>query len=153
MLGPAIAVIWGWVPALPWVVLGTPLVGAVHDFSALVLSVRHRGRSVGTIAREVIHPRARLLFLLLIFFLVSLALGVFVLVIAGLFAATDQENISASAHPEAVLPTYFSMLIAMVIGFSIYRKKASLPLSIVLGFGLILATTWIDRPASADNRY
>ena len=45
MLGPAIAVIWGWGPALCWVVLGTLLVGAVHDFSALVLSVRHDGHS------------------------------------------------------------------------------------------------------------
>jgi len=81
MLGPAIAVIWGWVPALCWVVFGTLLVGAVHDFSALVLSIRHKGQSVGTIAHDVISPRTRLLFLLVIFFLVALAMGVFVLVI------------------------------------------------------------------------
>nr|VFK36917.1 MAG: carbon starvation protein [Candidatus Kentron sp. SD]VFK40564.1 MAG: carbon starvation protein [Candidatus Kentron sp. SD]VFK78388.1 MAG: carbon starvation protein [Candidatus Kentron sp. SD] len=143
MLGPAIAIIWGWVPALLWVILGTLLVGAVHDFSALVLSARHRGRSIGAIAKEVIHPRARVLFLLLIFFLVSLALGVFVLVIAGLFAAPDPENVPASAHPEAVLPAYSLMLIAMVAGFLIYRKRASLPLMLILGFTFMLAATWI----------
>jgi len=143
MLGPAIAVIWGWVPALLWVVLGTLLVGAVHDFSALVLSVRHRGRSIGTIAKDVIHPRARVLFLLLIFFLVALALGVFVLVIAGLFAAPDPARISASAHPEAVFPTYSLMLIAMVVGFLLYRKKAPLLPIIGVGFVLMLVTTWI----------
>nr|VFJ52116.1 MAG: carbon starvation protein [Candidatus Kentron sp. DK] len=143
MLGPAIAVIWGWVPALLWVILGTLLVGAVHDFSALVLSARHHGRSIGTIVKDVIHPRARLLFLLITFFLVALALGVFVLVIAGLFAAPDPGNVPPSAHPEAVFPTYALMVIAMVMGFLLYRNKAPrLPL-IATGFLLMLGTTWV----------
>ena len=53
IVGPAIAVIWGWLPALLWVAIGTVFMGAVHDFSALVISLRSRGRSVGEIA-----PRA-----------------------------------------------------------------------------------------------
>jgi len=143
MLGPAIAVIWGWVPALFWVVLGTLLVGAVHDFSALVLSVRHQGKSVGTIARYVISPRTRLLFLLVIFFLVSLAMGVFVLVISGLFAAPDPAHVPVTAHPEAVFPTYALILIAMVIGFLIYRRNMPLWPLIAAGFVLMLLTTWM----------
>jgi len=143
MLGPAIAVIWGWVPALCWVVFGTLLVGAVHDFSALVLSIRHRGRSVGTIAHDVISPRTRLLFLLVIFFLVALAMGVFVLVISGLFAAPDLAHIPATAHPEAVFPTYSLMLIAMLIGFFVYKKNLPLWPMIAVGFVLMLVTTAI----------
>ncbi len=143
MLGPAIAVIWGWVPALLWVVLGTLMVGAVHDFSALVLSVRFKAQSVGTIARDVISPRTRLLFLLVIFFLVALAMGVFVLVISGLFAAPDPAHIPATAHPEAVFPTYSLMLIAMAIGFLIYRRGLPLWPLIAAGFVLMLITTWI----------
>jgi len=143
MLGPAIAVIWGWFPALCWVVLGTLLVGAVHDFSALVLSVRYQGQSMGTISRDVISPRTRLLFLLVIFFLVALAMGVFVLVISGLFAAPDAAHIPATAHPEAVFPTYALMLIAMVIGYLIYRKNYPLWPLIGAGFVLMLLTTWM----------
>ncbi|GAV19580.1 carbon starvation protein [Mariprofundus micogutta] len=143
MLGPAIAVIWGWVPALCWVVFGTLLVGAVHDFSALVLSIRHKGQSVGTIARDVISPRTRLLFLLVIFFLVALAMGVFVLVISGLFAAPDAANIPSTSHPEAVFPTYSLMLIAMVIGFMVYKKNMPLWPMIGLGFVLMLTTTYL----------
>jgi len=148
MLGPAIAVIWGWVPALCWVVFGTLLVGAVHDFSALVLSIRHKGQSVGSIAHDVISPRTRLLFLLVIFFLVALAMGVFVLVISGLFAAPDAANIPATAHPEAVFPTYSLMLIAMVIGFLVYKKNMPLWPMIGVGFVLMLITTRIglDMP-------
>jgi carbon starvation protein len=150
MLGPAIAVIWGWVPALCWVVFGTLLVGAVHDFSALVLSIRHKGQSVGTIASDVISPRTRLLFLLVIFFLVALAMGVFVLVISGLFAAPDAANIPATAHPEAVFPTYSLMLIAMLIGFLVYKKNMPLWPMIGVGFVLMLITTRIglDMPVT-----
>jgi len=143
MLGPAIAVIWGWVPALLWVVLGTLLIGAVHDFSALILSVRHDAKSVGTIVKDVIHPRARLLFLLVIFFLISLAMGVFVLVIAGLFAAPDPAHIPANAHPEAVFPTIALMLIAIVIGILIYRFKQAILWMTMVGFILMLITTWV----------
>jgi len=143
MLGPAIAVIWGWLPALCWVVFGTLLVGAVHDFSALVLSIRHKGQSMGTISRDVISPRTRLLFLLVIFFLVALAMGVFVLVIAGLFAVPDPTHVPATAHPEAVFPTYALMLIAMVIGYLIHRRNMPLWPLIGVGFVLMLGTTWM----------
>lgn len=154
MLGPAIAVIWGWVPALCWVVFGTLLIGAVHDFSALVLSARHKGESVGTIARDVISPRTRLLFLLVIFFLVALAMGVFVLVIAGLFAAPDAANIPATSHPEAVFPTYSLMLIAMVIGFLVYKKNMPVWPLIAVGFVLMLTFTWwgLDRPVTGLDK-
>ncbi len=142
MLGPAIAVIWGWVPALCWVVFGTLLIGAVHDFSALVLSSRHKGKSVGTIAYDVISPRTRLLFLLVIFFLVALAMGVFVLVIAGLFAAPDATSIPPTSHPEAIFPTYSLMLIAMVIGFLVYKKEMPVWPLIGVGFVVMLLFTW-----------
>ncbi len=150
MLGPAIAVIWGWLPALCWVVFGTLLIGAVHDFSALVLSSRHKGQSVGSIAKDVISPRTRLLFLLVIFFLVALAMGVFVLVISGLFAAPDVANIPSTSHPEAVFPTYSLMVIAMVIGFLVYKKNLPVWPLIGLGFVAMLITTWwgLDNPVT-----
>ena len=63
IVGPAIAVIWGWLPALLWVAVGTVFMGAVHDFSALVISLRNRGRSIGDVTASVISPRARTFFL------------------------------------------------------------------------------------------
>ncbi|MFP8870578.1 MAG: carbon starvation CstA family protein, partial [Myxococcota bacterium] len=50
IVGPAIAVIWGWLPALIWICVGTIFMGAMHDFSALVISLRHKGKSIGEIA-------------------------------------------------------------------------------------------------------
>ena len=67
IVGPALAVIWGWLPALLWVLIGSVFVGAVHDFGALVVSMRNKGQTVGDIAGRVISPRVRILFLLILF--------------------------------------------------------------------------------------
>ena len=74
MLGPAVAVIWGWAPPLIWVVIGAVLVGCVHDFGALVVSVRARGQSIGKVAEGIVGRRAKTLFHLIIFFGIALAI-------------------------------------------------------------------------------
>jgi len=138
MLGPAVAVIWGWLPAMLWVVGGAILVGCVHDFSALVLSVRARGLSIGKIAEGVIGPRACRLFHFIIFFGVALAMGVFVLVIATLFQIELAPG--RPAYPQAVFPSGLLMVVAMVAGYLLYRKGAPLlPVSMV-GFAILLGS-------------
>ncbi|EPG73256.1 carbon starvation protein CstA [Leptospira fainei serovar Hurstbridge str. BUT 6] len=87
ILGPAVAVIWGWLPAMLWVVFGAIFIGCVHDFGALVVSVRNEGKSIGQVAQDLLGPRARSLFHAIIFFLVALAMGVFVIVLAEMFSA------------------------------------------------------------------
>ena len=85
IVGPAIAVFWGWLPALLWVVLGSIFVGAVHDFGALVISLRNRGQTIGEVAGRLINPRARVLFVLILFFALTIVLAIFGLVIASIF--------------------------------------------------------------------
>ncbi len=91
IVGPSIAVIWGWVPALVWVCLGTVFMGAAHDFSALVISARHRGRSIGDVAGAVVGPRVRTLFLVIISLLIWVVLAVFAYIIATLFVSTPSS--------------------------------------------------------------
>jgi carbon starvation protein len=134
MLGPAIAVIWGWVPAVLWVVLGTLFIGAVHDFSALVLSMRHGGQSIGTVAESIIGRRAKSLFHAIIFFLVALAMGVFVQVVGQLF--------SPGLYPEAILPTGVLMVLAVIMGVLFYRHGVDLRLLTAAGLVLTLAAVW-----------
>jgi carbon starvation protein len=131
MLGPAVAVIWGWAPAMLWVVLGALLVGCVHDFSALVLSARHKGLSIGAVAEDLLGRRAKMLFHLVIFFGVSLAMGVFVLAISGLFAH--------AAYPQAILPSAGLMLVAATIGVALHAGKVRLAPATLVGFVLLLA--------------
>ena len=68
LVGPAIGIIRGWVPALLWVLVGPIVMGAVHDFGALILSLRNRGKSISEITSKYINPRNRTLFFLIALF-------------------------------------------------------------------------------------
>ena len=125
MLGPAIAVIWGWLPAMIWVVAGAIFVGAVQDFGALVVSIRARGMSLGQVTGNLVGRRGKTLFHLVIFFLIALAMGVFVHVIALLF--------SADFYPESVLPSGLLIGIAIAMGIVVYRGGASVRTLTVIG--------------------
>jgi carbon starvation protein len=128
IVGPAIAVIWGWLPALIWVSVGTIFMGAVHDFGALVISARHRGRSMGEIAGEVVGPRVRTLFLIVISLLIWVVLAVFAFIIGTLFVST----------PSSIFPINVQILIAMGIGWGIYRRGIPLLIPSLLGYAVLL---------------
>ncbi len=138
ILGPAIAVIWGWLPALLWVIFGSIFMGAVHDLAALYISLRHQGRSIGDITGDLLGPRGRTLFLLLIFFLIALAMGAFAYVISLLFIRSGPLNF----YPEAVIPVWSLIAIAMIIGSLVYRFRVGLTPATLIGVALMLLATW-----------
>jgi carbon starvation protein len=147
MLGPAVAVIWGWLPAMLWVVIGAVFVGCVHDFSALVVSMRARGMSIGKVAEGIIGRRAKMLFHLVIFFGIALAMGVFVFVIAKLFAISprwqpDDPLADAGSFPSAVLPSGTLIVLALIMGWLLYRRRFPLLATTAVGFVLMLAAVW-----------
>ena len=139
IVGPAIAVIWGWLPALLWVTLGTVAMGAVHDFSALVISLRNRGRSIGDIAGAVVGPRARLLFLALILLLVWIVLAVFAYIIATLFVA----------YPGAIFPINVQIAVAMLLGWAVYRRRLPILAPSLLGYAALMLAVWFGDSFAA----
>jgi carbon starvation protein len=147
MLGPAVAVIWGWAPAMLWVVLGAIFVGCVHDFGALVVSMRARGMSIGKVTEGIVGARAKTLFHLVIFFGVALAMGVFVYVIGVMFAISDlwdpqRPMADPASFPTAVLPSAALIGIAVVAGHLLYRRGARLAPVAAGGFILMLLAVW-----------
>ena len=130
MLGPAIAVVWGWLPAMLWVVVGSILIGCVHDFGALVISVRARGLSIGAIAEGLIGPRAKSLMHAIIFFAIALAMGVFAYVVGLLF--------SSEYYPESVMPSAVILVLAMVIGWLVRHRGRKLTPLISIAFVITL---------------
>ena len=136
MLGPAIAVIWGWLPAMLWVVFGAILVGCVHDFGALVVSTRARGMSIGAIAESLMGKRAKSLMHAIIFFAIALAMGVFAYVVALLFSAGPTPE--TTYYPEAVVPSALILLLALAIGWLVRRKGYSLWSLISIAFVMTL---------------
>lgn len=129
IIGPAVAVFWGWLPALLWVVFGTIFIGAVHDFGALVLSARKDGHTMADIAGDLIHPRVRLLFQIIIYFLIWVVLAVFGFAIGVLF---DQ-------YPAAVIPVNFQIIVALAIGFTLHRKGKNILLPSIIALLLLYA--------------
>ena len=133
IVGPAIAVFWGWLPALLWVVLGSIFIGAVHDFGALIISMRNRGQTVGEIAGRLITPRARVLFLLILFFALTVVLAIFGLVIAIIF----------QLYPESVISVWIAMPVAMLVGYWVYRRGASLLLPSILALIVLYGAVYV----------
>ncbi|WP_324277114.1 carbon starvation CstA family protein [Blastococcus brunescens] len=143
IVGPAIAVFWGWGPALTWIVLGTIFAAGVHDFGALAVSVRHKAKSIGTLAGDVINGRARMLFLAIIFFLLTLVNAVFAVVIGNLFVA----------NPGAVIPIVLEIPLAIFIGMYIYRTRSSALIPSIVGVIVLYALILVGNafPISLDG--
>ncbi len=142
IVGPATAVFWGWGPALLWVVLGTIFAAGVHDFGSLAISVRHRARSIGMLTSDIITTRARTLFLLIIFFLLTMVNAVFAVVIARLFT----EN------PEAVLPVLLTIPFAIGLGQYVYRKRTTALVPALVAIALVYLSIPIGQawPITVD---
>lgn len=129
IVGPAIAVFWGWLPALTWVVLGAILIGGVHDMAALVISIRNRGQTIGEIAGRMISPRAKLLFLTILAVALWIVLAIFGLVIANIF----------KSYPESVLSVWVAMPIAICIGLWSHRTGGSLTIPSIISLCILYA--------------
>lgn len=123
IVGPAIAVIWGWAPAFLWVVFGTILFAGIHDSGAIWASVRNKAKSVGALTGDVVGARARSIFMIVIFLVLLMVNAVFAVVIAGLMMDFSS----------AVVPVWGAILVALVIGQLIYRRILSLPVVSILG--------------------
>lgn len=138
ILGPAIAVYWGWLPAFLWIVLGTVFAAGVHDFGTLVLSVRNKGQSVGTLAHRLIGQRAKVLFLFIILILVLMVNAVFAWVISNLFIS----------YPASVLPMFIQIPLAVWIGYAVYKRNAKMLLpsvvALVIMYGVAILSSKIE---------
>ncbi|SFL50017.1 carbon starvation CstA family protein [Salibacterium qingdaonense] len=139
IVGPAVAVYWGWLPAFLWVVLGTVFAAGVHDFGTLVLSVRNKGKSIGTLAENIIGRRAKLLFLFIILILLLMVNAVFAWVISNLFIS----------FPASVPAVFIQIPLALWIGYTINkkRKKMLVPSLIALAVMYVTAVAASNIPA------
>ena len=133
IIGPCVAAFWGWLPALIWILIGTVFMGAVHDFGALVTSVKEKGKSIADIASSTISKRARLMFLVFIIFLVWLVLAVFAMAIADLFVGI----------PSSVIPINIEIIIAIIMGYLIYKKKIDSLIPSLIALSILYFFIWV----------
>lgn len=128
IIGPVIAVmLWGWLPGLLWVVLGTIFIGGVHDFGALAISVKEGGSSVADIAERVISRRAKILFSLFVWLALILVIAVFAYLCADTFVK----------EPRIVLPSLGLIPVAILVGYLMYSLRVNIVFTTLLGLGLL----------------
>ena len=140
IIGPCVAAFWGWLPALIWILIGTVFMGAVHDFGALVTSVKEKGKSIADIASSTISKRARLMFLVFIIFLVWLVLAVFAMAIADLFVGI----------PSSVIPINIEIIIAIIMGYLVYKKKIDSLIPSLIALSILYFFIWVGTLYPVD---
>ncbi len=132
IVGPAIGIIWGWLPAILWVFFGSIFMGAVHDLGALIVSLRNEGKSLSEIAAKYINMRVRFIFFAIVFLSLLIVIAIFGVVIATVF----------TRFPTAVVPVWLQIPIAVALGFAVYKKTANVAIATaiaVIGMYLCIA--------------
>jgi carbon starvation protein len=123
IIGPAVAMCWGWVPGLLWVWFGNAFIGAVHDYLSLMASVRYDGKSIQFVAADLMGKRTGRAFYWIVFFLLVLVVAAFGAIIGGIYTKSPAV---ASAY-------IFKIMAALILGVLLYRTKLSFTVSTIIG--------------------
>ncbi|MBU2440249.1 carbon starvation protein A, partial [bacterium] len=137
ILGPIQASVFGWLPCFLWIVLGSIFIGGVHDFMSLISSVRHKGKTVGEVIGVNVGKKAKILFLIFVWLALILIIAVFAILIASTFAA----------NPSVATASILFLVIAIGMGFALYRKGVSLSIVSIIGVILLFVSIWIGLRA------
>lgn len=133
IVGPITAAVFGWIPAVLWIVLGSIFFGGVHDYTSLQASIRHRAQSIGTIIKEYIGNRGQTLFLSFSIATIILIVGVFCVLVADTFAAT----------PEAATASILFTILAIVFGFAVNQMRVNFVMASIFGVIIMFACIWV----------
>lgn len=131
--GPITAVMFGWLPAVLWIIIGSIFIGGVHDYTSLQASIRHKAQSIGTIIKEYMGGRGQVLFLTFSIATLILVVGVFMILVANTFVAV----------PQAATASILFLGIALVFGFLVNQLRMNLVVASVIGVIAMLISIWI----------
>lgn len=125
--GPIAAAIFGWLPVLLWIIVGSIFFGGVHDFGSLLASIRHDGKSIGEVIEINMGKRGKKLFAIFAWLTLLLVVAAFTNIVANTFVSV----------PQAATASLLFIVLAIVFGFAVYRKGVSLGIGSVIGVTLL----------------
>lgn len=136
--GPIGAAMFGWVPVVLWILIGGIFFGGVHDFGALFASIRHKGQSIGEIISTNMSKRAKMLFTIFAYLTLILVVAAFASIVATTFGAVVDEagaidQAASATNASVAMVSLLFIVIAIVFGFMVYRRNASMAVSTILG--------------------
>ena len=141
--GPIQAAIFGWVPVLLWVLIGGIFFGGVHDYGALFASIRHQGQSVGEVIEDAMGNLAKKIFIVFAYLTLLLVVAAFSSIVASTFGSTTSagaavEGAALLAHQQTAMISILFIVLAIVFGFMVYRKKMPIgPASVIGVLGIV----------------
>lgn len=134
IIGPLLGVLYfGWLGALLWVAFGSIFLGAVHDYTSLMVSVQNKGRSIADISEKTLGMRTKIIFSIFIWLALALVIAIFAMV-------ASQTLVS---QPEIVIPTFGLVFIAIIFGWLIYKKNVPVPIATVFSLLILLALIYV----------
>ncbi len=133
IVGPALAMVWGWLPSILWIWLGNLFIGSVHDYLALMASVRYDGKSVQWISGKLMSSRTKYAFELFVYFALLLVIAAFMNVFGGL----------ASSTPEIATASILFIIVAIIEGLLMYRTKMNFTAASIIGVILLILAIFI----------
>mgnify|MGYP002509699584 FL=1 len=136
--GPIGAAMFGWVPVVLWILVGGIFFGGVHDFGALFASIRHKGQSIGEIISTNMSKRAKMLFTIFAYLTLILVVAAFASIVATTFGAVVDDagaidRAASATNASVAMVSLLFIVIAIVFGFMVYRRNASMAVSTILG--------------------
>ncbi|HLR52688.1 MAG TPA: carbon starvation protein A [Candidatus Avamphibacillus sp.] len=135
IVGPVSAAVFGWIPAVIWIVLGSIFVGGVHDYTSLQASIRHKAQSIGTIIKEYIGNRGQTLFLSFSIATLILIVGVFIILVRDTFISV----------PEAATSSLLFIVVAVLFGITVNQVRMNFVVASIFGVILMLLCVWLGN--------
>lgn len=138
--GPIQAAVFGWVPVLLWIIIGGIFFGAVQDFSSIIVSIRHGGKSLGEVLEENVGHKCKVLFTIFAWLVLLLVIAAFADIVAGTFMGytiVDGQKVFIPANGSVATASLLFIPLAIVFGFLVYRKNAPLLVSTIAGVILL----------------
>jgi len=133
IVGPAMAMAWGWLPGVLWVWFGNVFMGAVHDYLSLMASVRYDGKSVQFVARDVLGRRSGTAFSVFVLFLLILVVAAFAAIVGNTFVNS----------PESATAFLGILVSALILGVLLYRTRIPFGISTFIGIVLLVLSIWM----------
>jgi carbon starvation protein len=152
IVGPILAgIMFGWVPALLWIVLGSIFVGGVHDIGALVASIRHKARSIMEVVRENMSRRAYLLFLAFVWIALIYIIVAFTDIVAGSFVGVQTlENGMTVSGGGIASSSLLYLGLAVLMGLLLRYTKLSLAWATAIFLPLVGVAIWVGQYIPLD---
>ena len=137
--GPVMAMMFGWLPAFLWVIVGGVFFGAVQDFGALYASVKTEGKSMGQIIEKYIGRKGKKLFFLFCWIFTLIVIAAFADMVAGTFNGISADGAKLAPNASAASISILYVFVAMAFGLFLKKVKLEGLSKVILGIALIIA--------------